>query len=71
MDHALTRLEAKDPLMAGVAKLRYFAGLSVPETAGILDISPRSVNRYWTSARAWLYREMTRGQGASCRDVRA
>lgn len=60
LDDALTRLEAKDPMMAQVAKLRYFAGLSVPETALTLDISPRSVNRYWTGARAWLHREMTR-----------
>jgi RNA polymerase sigma factor (TIGR02999 family) len=58
LDAALERLEAQDADMANVAKLRYFAGLTVPETAEALGISPRSVNRLWTAARAWLHREM-------------
>ena len=40
--------------MCDVVKLRYFAGLTVPETAEALNLSPRSVNRQWTAARAWL-----------------
>jgi DNA-directed RNA polymerase specialized sigma24 family protein len=40
--------------------MRYFAGLSVEDTARAMEISARTVNRLWTSARAWLYREMTR-----------
>jgi DNA-directed RNA polymerase specialized sigma24 family protein len=42
-----------------VVKLRYFGGLSVEETAGALNTSPRSVSRLWSGARAWLHREMT------------
>ena len=58
LDSALERLESRDPAMAGVVKLRYFAGLTVEETAAALEISPRGVNRQWTQARAWLHREM-------------
>jgi RNA polymerase sigma factor (TIGR02999 family) len=58
LDAALDGLEAKDPTMANIVKLRYFAGLTVPETADALGLSPRSVNRLWTAARAWLHREM-------------
>ena len=58
LDQALQRLEAQDPSMAQVVKLRFFAGLTVDETAAALDIAPRSVDRYWTAARAWLYREL-------------
>jgi len=58
LDAALDGLEAKDPTMANIVKLRYFAGLTVPETADALGLSARSVNRHWTAARAWLHREM-------------
>lgn len=58
LDEALTRLEARDKTMAGVVKLRYFAGMKVDETAEALGISPRAVNRHWTAARAWLGREL-------------
>ncbi len=64
LDDALTRLEGQDRDMGAVVKLRYFAGLTVPETAEALGLSPRSVNRLWSGARAWLYREMTRPPGA-------
>ncbi len=60
LDRALDSLEAQDPNMARVAKLRYFAGLTVHETAAALDTSARSVNRLWTAARAWLKRELER-----------
>jgi RNA polymerase sigma factor (TIGR02999 family) len=59
LDHALDRLEARDRQMAEVVKLRYFAGLTVEETATSLALSPRSVNRMWTGARAWLLAQMT------------
>jgi len=58
LDVALSRLEERDPAMAQVVKLRYFAGLSVEETALAMASSPRSVNRQWAAAKAWLYREM-------------
>ncbi len=59
LDEALQRLEERDAAMAQVVKLRYFAGLTVEETAKALDTSPRSVNRHWTAARAWLRRELS------------
>lgn len=54
LDAALDGLEARDPAMAVVVKLRYFGGLTVEETAAALTVSPRTVNRTWTAARAWL-----------------
>ena len=53
-NEALDKLEEKDAAMAQVVKLRYFAGLTVGETAEAMDVSPRSVNRLWTAAQAWL-----------------
>ncbi len=58
LDAALSRLEQIDEAMSDVVKLRYFAGLTVDETAAALDISARSVNRQWTAARAWLSSEL-------------
>ena len=58
LDGAIRRLEAEDPLAAKVVVMRFFAGLSVPETAEVLDISERTVKREWQFARAWLYREL-------------
>src|SRR5215216_5840886 len=55
VDEALTRLERTDPRKAQIVSLRYFAGLSVEETAGALDLSPATVKNEWTFARAWLY----------------
>lgn len=59
LDEALTRLEARDRRMSDIVKLRYFAGLSVEETAEALSVSPRTVDRDWTAARAWLFRELS------------
>jgi RNA polymerase sigma factor (TIGR02999 family) len=53
---ALERLDAIDPLQVRVVELRYFAGLSVPETAEALGVSVRKVHRLWALARAWLLR---------------
>ena len=61
LDEALTRLAAEDPTKAELVKLRFFAGLSVSEAAGLLGISTSSVDRYWAYARAWLFDEMSRG----------
>ena len=65
LDAALDGLEALDPTMASVVKLRYFAGMTISETADALGLSPRSVNRTWTAARAWLHREMNPSGGAA------
>jgi RNA polymerase sigma-70 factor (ECF subfamily) len=58
VDQALKRLQAIDPSMNEVFQLRCFAGLTVEETANALAVSPRSVDRYWSAAKAWLYREI-------------
>ncbi|MBK8974921.1 MAG: sigma-70 family RNA polymerase sigma factor [Planctomycetes bacterium] len=55
LDEALLRLEQRDARMAAIVKLRYFAGLSVADTAAALDLSPRTVKREWAVARAWLH----------------
>jgi RNA polymerase sigma factor (TIGR02999 family) len=58
LDEALQRLSQVDPAKAQVVKLRYFAGLTIEQTAASLDISPATAKRLWTYARAWLIREM-------------
>lgn len=56
---ALTKLEAESPDLARIVKLRYFAGMTGPETAEALGVSESTVNRGWKSAKAWLYREIS------------
>jgi RNA polymerase sigma factor (TIGR02999 family) len=58
LDEALTRLAAHDPVKAEVVKLRFFAGLTMPEVARALDLSLTTAERYWTYARTWLYAEL-------------
>lgn len=58
LDAALKHLEAKDETMSTVVKLRYFGGLTGDEIAEMLGISARNVDRIWSSARAWLQREL-------------
>ncbi|MHC4385325.1 MAG: ECF-type sigma factor [Planctomycetota bacterium] len=58
LDNALERLRGVDPRKADIVKLRYFAGLSVEETAKALGLSPRTAKSEWRYARAWLYREL-------------
>lgn len=57
LDELISRLEKEDAQAAGVVRLRFYAGLSVDETAEVLGIGPRSVDRDWAYARAWLQRE--------------
>lgn len=61
LDTALTQLAAEDPQAARLVELRHFAGLTIPEVASILSISPRTADRLWAYARAWLHRELTQG----------
>ena len=61
LDEALTRLEQRDPRQGQIVVLRYFAGLSVPETAEVLGVSTATVKADWSWAKAWLHREMTAG----------
>ena len=58
VDEALLRLRELDPQQAQVAEMRYFAGLTVEETAEALAISPRTVKRDWAMAKAWLRLEL-------------
>jgi RNA polymerase sigma factor (TIGR02999 family) len=58
LDAALERLEAIDAEQARIVELRFFAGLSVEETADALALSPATVKRRWALARAWLFREI-------------
>src|SRR5256714_1229235 len=58
VSEALDKLAAQDPIEAELVKLRYFAGLTVEEAAGLLDISPRTARNYWAHARTWLYHEI-------------
>jgi len=54
LDRALTELAALDPQQARIVELRYFGGLTVEETAEVLNVSPATVKRHWTLARAFL-----------------
>jgi RNA polymerase sigma factor (TIGR02999 family) len=58
LDEALTKLAATDKQAAELVQLRYFAGLPLPEIAEILGISPRTANRLWAFAKAWLREEV-------------
>lgn len=60
LNEALQELERTAPRQADVVKLRFFAGLSVDETANALDVSPRTVDNDWKFAKAWLHRELDR-----------
>jgi len=59
LDEALRRLESRDARMGEIVKLRFFAGLTIEQTAQALGVTSRTVDRDWTAARAWLFREMT------------
>ena len=59
LDESLTRLEKLDARQARIVELRYFGGLTIEEVAQVLGVSPTTVRREWTSAKAWLYGELT------------
>ena len=58
LDTALSRLESLEPRWSRLIELRFFAGLSVDETAAALELSPATIKRDWSLARAWLFREL-------------
>lgn len=59
LDEALTRLKAIHPEQARIIELRFFGGLSIEEAPAALDMSPATLKRRWTLARAWLFRELS------------
>jgi RNA polymerase sigma factor (TIGR02999 family) len=61
LDEALSRLDGVDPVAAQLVKLRYFAGLSMPQAAETLGLPLRTAERNWTYARTWLHRELFQG----------
>lgn len=61
LNDALDRLAAQYPLYAEVVKLRYFAGLTITDTATALDLAPATVERYWNYSRAWLRADLDSG----------
>jgi RNA polymerase sigma factor (TIGR02999 family) len=61
LDEALSKLAAFDPQQSRIVELRFFAGLTIEETAEVLRISPKTIQRDWIMARAWLHREVTKG----------
>ncbi|MEJ2702989.1 MAG: ECF-type sigma factor [Sedimentisphaerales bacterium] len=59
LDEALEKLAKIDKTKADLVKLRYFAGLTVEQAAGLLNLPERTAKRYWAHARAWLYRQVS------------
>ncbi len=60
LDDALAELAKIDPDQCRIVELRFFGGLSIEETADVVGVSTATVNREWSAARAWLFREMSR-----------
>ena len=60
LDDALGRLAQNDERQCRIVEMKFFAGLSVEEIAEVLRVSPRTVKREWTMARAWLHKEISR-----------
>jgi RNA polymerase sigma-70 factor (ECF subfamily) len=58
LDEALERLSQLDPRQSKIVELRFFGGLTVEETAELLEISPKTVKRDWSMAKAWLHGEL-------------
>jgi RNA polymerase sigma factor (TIGR02999 family) len=65
VDEALARLATRDPDQARIVELRFFGGLSVEETAQVMNRSARTVKREWRMAKAWLFRELQGGKKGS------
>jgi RNA polymerase sigma factor (TIGR02999 family) len=62
LDEALERLSVIDPRKTRIVEMRYFGGMSVDETAKVMDLAPITIKREWSKARAWLYREMQQSE---------
>lgn len=62
VDEALKKLEEEDPHLAKIVALRYFAGMTIPETAAALGVSTSTLDRHWQCAKAWLHREISEAE---------
>jgi RNA polymerase sigma factor (TIGR02999 family) len=71
LDQALSHLAATDPEAVNLVKLRYFAGLNMPEAAEAMGISLRTAERTWRYARTWLHRELSRDQRSKVNDQKS
>ena len=69
LDESLQRLAELDPRQGRVVELRFFGGLTVEETADVLGVSPKTVKREWSMAKAWLHGDMKRSHGDKPADV--
>jgi RNA polymerase sigma factor (TIGR02999 family) len=69
LEDALRFLERVDSQKGRIVELRFFGGLSIEETADVLNISPRTVRREWQRSKAWLYRMITEGTGDETRPL--
>jgi RNA polymerase sigma-70 factor, ECF subfamily len=63
IDESLERLTKLDPRQGRIVELRFFGGLTIEETAQVLRISPKTVEREWSMARAWLHGDLKQGHG--------
>jgi RNA polymerase sigma factor (TIGR02999 family) len=71
VNESLSRLERMDPRQGRIVELRYFGGLTVDETAEVLQISSKTVLREWNVAKAWLYGNLKEQYGDDARDLEA
>ena len=60
LDHALMELAVMDPQQSRIVELRFFGGLTIEETAQVLHLSPATIKREWSTAKAWLHRELNK-----------
>jgi RNA polymerase sigma factor (TIGR02999 family) len=67
IDAALAQLELIDPQAGEIVKLRYFVGMTIPEAAAALGVSPSTIDRQWAWARAWLHAKLQEGEDARAR----
>lgn len=65
LNEALQRFEQEDSVACELVKLRYFTGLSLREASQVLELAPRTADRLWAYAKAWLLREIQRGHDDS------
>ncbi|HJO05673.1 MAG TPA: ECF-type sigma factor [Acidobacteriota bacterium] len=63
LDDALEKLQAFDARAAQLVELRFFGGLTIEETSEVMGLSPATIKREWSTARAWLHREVVSGEG--------